>query len=390
MSRLPVRVSRTTATLLVMALILAAIGGAAAVIGFGGGPTKTISARFSEAPGLYPGNHVEVLGITVGSVTGVHPSPGYVTVTMSVQAGLKLPRAVGAELVAPEVVSDRFVQLTPAYTGGPQAAPGTVIPTGRTVIPLNVDQILSTLDQLVTALGPNGANKNGDLSQLLTELADVLGGEGPAINGTVNGLGQALGGLANDGPQLTQLLDRLGTFTQAAASDDSSYQAFAGALAQVSGELSGDDADIGAALHTLQLALGQLATFLQNNRGNLGSAAASLSTFAHQLAVEQQQLTQVIGTAPLTLQNLAAAVDPGAPGGPALKGRYDANAGTPALQQQVCGNALLRLLIVTTGQSHPSTWDVACGFASAIDSLGSAPGATGPALTIAGLAGGGA
>lgn len=390
MSRLPVRVNRTTATLLVMALILALVGGAAAVIGFGGGPTKTISARFPEAPGLYPGNHVEVLGITVGSVTGVHPGAGYVTVTMSVRADLKLPRNVGAELEAPEVVSDRFIQLSPAYTGGPQAPGGTVIPTKRTVIPLNVDQILSTLDQLVTALGPNGANKSGDLSQLLSELANVLGGEGPAINGTVNGLGQALGGLSTDGPQLTQLLNRLGSFTQAAAADDNSYQTFAGALAQVSGELSGDDADIGAALHNLQIALGQLATFLQNNQGNLGSATNSLGTFARQLAAEQQQLAQVIGVAPLALQNISAAVDPAAPGGPALKGRYDANAGTAALEQQVCGNPLLRLLIVTTGQSHPTPADVACGFASAIDSLGSAPGAVGPELTIAGLAGGGA
>jgi phospholipid/cholesterol/gamma-HCH transport system substrate-binding protein len=368
---------------------LVAVMGIVSVVMFRGPSTMTVSAQFPEAPGLYVGNHVEVLGISVGAITGVHPGPDYVTVTMSVRSSLRLPADVGAQLVAPEVVSDRFVQLSPPYAGGPTAKAGTVIPPSRTVVPLSVDQVLSTLDQLVVALGPNGANNNGALSQLLSQLATTLGGEGPNIKGTVSGLGQTLSGLGQSAPQLAQLLDNLGTFSKAAAADDASYQQFANALAAVSSELAGDDSDIATALHNLQLALGQLTTFLETNGANLGAAAGSLGRFATELASEQQQLSQLLTDGPLALQNVSAAVDTSAPGGPALRGRYDPTSGTTALEQSVCGNALLRLLIVTTGQSHPVPGDVACGFASAIDSLGSVPGATASDLTLAGLAGGG-
>ena len=77
-----------------------------------GGSTQTISAQFSEAPGLYAGNHVDMLGIPVGSVTSIQPGPDYVLVKMSVRSDVKIPADAGAVIMAPTVVADRFVQLT--------------------------------------------------------------------------------------------------------------------------------------------------------------------------------------------------------------------------------------------------------------------------------------
>ncbi len=54
-------------------------------------------------------------------------------------------------MVAASVVSDRYVQLTPAYTSGPQLADDAVIPVSRTAVPVEVDQIYASLDQLSPA-----------------------------------------------------------------------------------------------------------------------------------------------------------------------------------------------------------------------------------------------
>ena len=44
-------------------------------------------------------------------------------------------------IVAPSIVGDRFVQLTPVYEGGEVLADGAVLDTDRTSIPLELDQI---------------------------------------------------------------------------------------------------------------------------------------------------------------------------------------------------------------------------------------------------------
>jgi phospholipid/cholesterol/gamma-HCH transport system substrate-binding protein len=351
-------------------------------------PQKMISvtAEFTEAPGLYPGNHVDVLGIPIGTVTSVQPGPDHVDVTMSVRADVALPRNVDAELMAPEIVSDRFVSLNPPYTGGPRMVDHHVIPPSRTATPVSADQVLNTLDQLVTALGPTGANRSGALSSLLAQLAKTFGGQGPNLHSAITNLGQALGALGQNGPQLAGLLNHLGTFTGALSTDGNAYTSFANDLAAVSTELASDDADIAGALHNLQLALGQLAAFVQTNRSALGGTAANLQTFAATLANEQQALVQTLATAPLALQNVVNAINPSAPGGTALRVRYDPSPATAAINGPICGNTLLRLLVVTTGQAHPTPLDLVCGFTAAVGALGTAPGApTGPDLSLGAL-----
>jgi phospholipid/cholesterol/gamma-HCH transport system substrate-binding protein len=124
---------------------------------------KQVTAYFSQAIGIYPGSDVRILGVQVGKVDSVTPSGSQVKVVMSIQHGITVPARADAVVVSPSVVADRYVQLTPAYTGGPVLTSGAVIPATRTATPLEVDQLYASLDKLATALGPNGANSHGAL-----------------------------------------------------------------------------------------------------------------------------------------------------------------------------------------------------------------------------------
>src|ERR1700722_8658434 len=130
-------------------------------------PSKQVTAYFAETIGVYPGSTVRVLGVAVGTVDSVIPVGTKVKVTMTVDPGIAIPADAGAVVIAPSVVSDRYIQLTPAYTHGPQLHSGAVIPVSRTAIPVEVDQIYASLARLTTALGPKGANKNGALTDLI-------------------------------------------------------------------------------------------------------------------------------------------------------------------------------------------------------------------------------
>jgi len=300
---------------------VAVVVGALVIVGIAalvtsGNPQMTISARFATAPGLYTGNQVRILGMAVGTVTKITPGPTYVTVEMVVPTSTDIPANAQALIMAPQVVNDRYVQLNPAYTSGPRMTNDTVIPVSRTAVPISVDGIIDSLDALAKALGPKGANAHGALSAFIASSAHAFGPNGAALHSTLTSLGGALGALSSQGPQLTNLFNNLGNLSHVASQYTSTYQAFANDLAVVSTDLSSDDGAIGSALGNLQQALGQLAQFIRTNGSALGSSVANLNKFAGAVAAKQQQLAQVFGDLPNALNNITAAFDPTAPGGP--------------------------------------------------------------------------
>ena len=368
------------------------LSGLVFVIVVGGSSSKTISAQFAEAPGLFPGNHVDVLGIPVGSVTAVKPEADYVLVTMQVRSNLTVPAEAGAVIMAPTVVADRFVELTPAYQGGPALARGGVIPLGRTAIPESVDAVYKALKDLADQLGPNGVNKNGAVTDLVHQLAVQFGNVGPDFNAAVVNTSGALHGLAQNATQLGDLLNNLGNLTQALGNNSQTYASFTADLAAVSGILANDRTDLASTLSSLQQLFANLTTFINADGSQLGASIRDLKTFADSLNNQQQALGKVLDLTPLDLQNLDNAIDKSAPGGPALRGRYDAVASTQQLFNQVCGNAALRFLVIlaTGTQTNPLTTatpvDTLCGIGNALNALTPPPDASpGPDLTLAAL-----
>jgi phospholipid/cholesterol/gamma-HCH transport system substrate-binding protein len=381
---------RTVAVLVVLAVVAAVVF----VLVTPGGPTKALTADFVEAPGLYVGNNVEVLGIPVGKVTSIRAEPGMVVVKMSVRANLPVPSDAGAEIMAPQVVSDRFVQLLPAYTTGPTLPAGATIPMSRTVIPVSIDGVIGSLNELAAQLGPNGANRNGALTTVLSNLATQFDGTGPEFHAVVVNLSEALHGVAQDSPQVTSLLNNLGSLSQALANNSGTYDSFAANLTAVSGILASERSDIGSALSNLQQLLGNLTTFIDTNGASLGGSIRNLTVVATTLAQEQQALKQIFDVSPLALQNVNAAIDPQAPGGPALRARFDPLPDTKQLFAQICGTPALRFLVVLAAgtQTNPLTpaspIDTNCSVGNALNALTPPPGSTaGPNLTLKALAG---
>ncbi|HET9076830.1 MAG TPA: MCE family protein [Acidimicrobiales bacterium] len=376
----------------VAAAVVAALVGV--VVFGGGGSTRTIYAEFTEAPGLYSGNHVDVLGIPVGTITRIKPEGRYVMVTMQVSSGVKLPAGADAVIMAPEVVADRFIQLGPAYTSGPTLAPGSVIPLQRTAIPQSVDAVIATLDNLAQQLGPNGANKHGALTDLVHQLATQLGHSGPDLHSSIVNFSQALNGLAADSPGFAGTINNLGSLSQALADNSGAYRSFASDLAQVSQILANDRQDISAVLASLQHLFANLTDFIQHDGSALGSSMRNLDTFVAALNSQQKALAQAYSITPLALQNLTNAVDKSAPGGAAIRGRYDPVAATQTLFNQVCGSAGLRFLVIlaTGTQTNPlttaNTTDTLCGIGNALNALTPPPGAApGPDLSLKALTG---
>jgi phospholipid/cholesterol/gamma-HCH transport system substrate-binding protein len=271
---------------------------------------KQITAYFGETIGVYPGSTVRVLGVPVGTVDAVRPVGREVEVTMTLNHGVAVPADAQAVVVAPSVVADRYVQLTPAYTGGPQMASGAVIPARRTATPVEVDELYNSLNKLAIAFGPHGANAHDALSDLIKTGAANLNGNGKALADMISQFGQAMGTLGGSAGNLSATIDHLQLFTSMLKANDGQVRQAEQQLAQVSGFLAADRQNLGAALDDLATALGQIKTFIASNRALIKTNVTRLAAITGTLVKERASLAEALDDAPLAADNLLGAYDP--------------------------------------------------------------------------------
>jgi phospholipid/cholesterol/gamma-HCH transport system substrate-binding protein len=269
-----------------------------------------VTAYFKQTVGLYPGSSVRILGIAVGTIDNVVPLGDRVKVTMSLDDQYAVPADADAIVLAPSLVSDRYVQFSPVYNGGPRMKDGASVPLERTATPVELDSVYGALSDLSSALGPNGANKNGALSDLVDVGAANLKGNGEALNHTLTGFSQAVETLARHRDDLFSSLDNLQVFTSALASIDAQVGQFNTNLAAVSEQLAGERKDLAAAIALLSKALGDVAGFVRTNTTLLTSNVNKLADVTLALVQQRSALAQVLDVAPAALENLSHAYNP--------------------------------------------------------------------------------
>ena len=234
--------------------------------------TSTLSADFPVAVGVHPGSDVRVLGVKVGEITEVVPMGDKVRLYM--RYNNYLPKDVTAIIVPPSIVSDRYVQLAPPYTGGP-VLPDRAHVT-RTGVPMELDDVYRALDRLNRDLGPEGANKDGALSRLIATGRANLEGNGENLNLTLDNASKALSTLASGRRDLFASVANLQQFTTMLARNDEQVRAFNQTLSSVAQQLAADAGELELALRKLSQALAEVATFVRENRAQLASNVEAL------------------------------------------------------------------------------------------------------------------
>ena len=269
-----------------------------------------VTGEFSRAVGLYPGSDVRILGVHVGQVTSVKPSGDHVTVEFEFDSKYKVPADAKAAVVAPSLVSDRYVQLLPAYTSGPLMADGATIPLDHTAVPVELDRISQSMDDLLVALGPDGANKKGALSQLLDTGARNLDGEGTKIHDTNHNLSLAVSTLAGGKDDLFSTVKNVQSFTSMLATNDTQVRRLNTDLANVSAQLEGERGDLAAALKNLAVALSETSSFVHDNRAILKTNVSQLTSVTSTIARQRDALAETLDNAPVAVSNLQNAYNP--------------------------------------------------------------------------------
>lgn len=301
--------SKRAVALIALVVILAVLAATAYYVRYRKA-VKHLTAHFTSAVGVYRGSDVRVLGVRIGKIDKVAPEGTSVRVDVEYDAKYDLPANAVAVIIPPSIVSDRYVQIAPAYTGGPALADRGDIPLKRTASPAELDDIYRALDNLSTALGPHGANRNGALSDLVNVLSANLEGTGTRLGQSVADLSQATRTLATNREDLFGTVKNLQVFSDALERSDAQVRTFNEQLAEVARDLADERQSLAAALRNLRTALTAVAAFIRTNQASFHTDVTGLAAVTNILVREQSALDESLAVAPTALANLAHTYNP--------------------------------------------------------------------------------
>ncbi|MEJ7634516.1 MCE family protein [Aeromicrobium sp.] len=296
-------ISKVATVLVVLALVAAV-----ALVVTSGDDKRYITIDFEQTNSVYEGSDVKVLGVPVGRVESLTPRGDVVRAKVSYDGKHRLPNDVKAVVVSPSIVGDRFIQLAPAYDGnGAVLKDDAFLPVDRTAVPIELDQVYKSLDDLSVALGPEGANKEGSLSKLIDGTAAQLDGQGAQLNETIQNFGKLSTTLSNNKEELFGSLREVEEFVSLLKTNDSAVRSFNDSTAQVSTVLAGERDDLEATLKALSLALVDVNSLVKENRGKLRSNIDNIASLAALLAKHKDDLEEITVAAPTALTNVSLA-----------------------------------------------------------------------------------
>lgn len=262
-----------------------------------------VTAHFSSAVGLYPGDEVRVVGVPVGRIDSIEPRPSDVKITMTIDDGVRLPADAKAIIISPNLVSARFIQLTPAYTGGDVMPEGAAIGLDRTGVPVEWDDVKDQLTQLSAQLGPQQGSVQGPLTAFVDQAADTLDGNGDSFRQALRELSQTAGRLGDSRLDLFGTVRNLRVLVDALSGSNDQIVEFTDHVASVSQVLADSSTDLDSTLDTLNQALGDVRRFLNDNNHALIGQISRLADFTQILTDHSEDIEQVLHITPNGLAN---------------------------------------------------------------------------------------
>jgi phospholipid/cholesterol/gamma-HCH transport system substrate-binding protein len=262
-----------------------------------------IVAYFDNSNGLFAGDEVRVLGVPVGEIDTIEPQAERVKITFWVNDKYKVPAEAKAAILSPQLITSRAIQLTPAYTGGPVMVNGAVIPQDRTAVPVEWDDLRQQLEKLTDALQPTQPGGVSTLGAFVNTAADNLRGQGANIRDTLIKMSQAFSALGDHSNDIFSTIKNLSILVSALQDSTTLLRQLNLNLAGVTALLANDPNEVGQAMADLNTAVGDVQSFVADNREALGTTFDKLSSISQAVAESLPDIKQTLHVAPNAFQN---------------------------------------------------------------------------------------
>jgi virulence factor Mce-like protein len=157
---------------------------AATACGGGNGSSDSAAARdycaiLPDSVGLYVGNPVTQMGLEVGKIDAINPSPTSVRVDFSVTDQRTVPAGVTAVVRSTSILADRALELVGNYDSGAKLEPGQCVPLSRSFTPKSLSEVIGAANTFINGINPSDSTNIG---ATLGQVEQALRGNGTGIN----------------------------------------------------------------------------------------------------------------------------------------------------------------------------------------------------------------
>jgi virulence factor Mce-like protein len=252
----------------------------------------TLHAVFRSANEIKHNSPVRIAGVNVGKVTGIGKGPGNTSIVSMAIEDKGQPLHADATLkIRPRIFLEGnfFVDVQPGSPSAPRLRDGATIPVTQTATPVQLDQVLDTLNrstrgQLKIAVGAYGKALSGGGAQGLhdsfpywdgafkgvAQTAQAIQGAQPGdLRRFIRTAGQVSAALASRDQELGDLVTQFERTTGALAAEQSAVGATLRGLAAVT-------RSAGPSLHALDRAFPDVRAFVAEVRPGLRRAPKTL------------------------------------------------------------------------------------------------------------------
>ena len=287
---------------------------------------RTLGADFAFVNGLYQGSNVTILGVPVGRVERLEPRGDYVHVEFSLPKNVDLPADVGANVLNPSIISDRHLDLAPAYTGGPKLADGSTIARERNRAPISFDQLIASLGTLTQILGPSDQPGSTDVGGLLNRTAQAWKGRGTDFNQALTEMSAASGVFGARADDIGALIGSLDELMSSFRVKQVSLDGLVRSMGDLSGQWQAANQDVSTPIKNLRVVFDQINAFVMKHGNDVGTVAENLDELGKVLVANRAGFAEFMDLAPLMLANLSSTI------GPDRRGRIRLNVSTTLTQ----------------------------------------------------------
>ncbi|KRB76095.1 hypothetical protein ASE01_13775 [Nocardioides sp. Root190] len=163
-------------------LVLALYLSLTASTGLPGQSFRTASASFDDVGGLREGDDVRTASVRIGQVRSIRFEDGRAKVVVQLDTDQDVYRDATASVVARSALGQNFVMLNPGKSAAGQLPEGGKLDDAGVTSPVNLDQVLSVLDDptrkatasLLFETGTGAAGHAPDLADVLNAAPELL------------------------------------------------------------------------------------------------------------------------------------------------------------------------------------------------------------------------
>jgi phospholipid/cholesterol/gamma-HCH transport system substrate-binding protein len=269
-----------------------------------------VVAYFDNSNGIYVGDDVVILGVPVGKIEKIEPQPERAKISFWYDDKYKVPADAQAAIISPAVVTPRAIQLLPAYNGGAALSDRAVIPLERTAVPVEYDDLRQQLEKLTQTLQPTQPGGVSTLGAFINTAADNLRGQGANIRESLIRLSKVFSTLGDHSDDIFGTVKSLAALVSALQESTNLLRQLNGNLSAVTGLLANDPNEVGDAVKDLNDVVGDVGSFVKDNRESLGTTSDKLAELSQTLVESLGDIKQTLHVAPNAFQNFANIYEP--------------------------------------------------------------------------------